>query len=94
MKLDYRIIVPALVFTACAWWQKNGALVVSDLTDAGLCEIQYIEATPAPTPQGAVAACVGLVLTDAEKTFAALSIQVDATGSPTPIALKLKSVRK
>jgi hypothetical protein len=84
-------IVPVLALVGCAWLKANGPAIATDITAVGFCELNYIENTSAPTPAGAVLACAGLALTDAEHTFATLSATVDTSGAPTPVAAKAKA---
>jgi hypothetical protein len=71
----------------------QGAAAISDITSVGFCELNYIETSPAPTPEGAVAACAGLLLVDAQKTFTVLAGQASDAG-PAPLAAKLRGLKK
>ena len=77
----------AVALSGCSWWATNKAIVSSALA---ACEITYVATDPAPTPAGAVSACVGLVLSDAVSLFETLSKQVDSAGAPTPLAVKAR----
>ena len=93
------LMCAALAAVACltltfACTASQGAVVVSDITAVGFCELNYIETNPSPTPAGAVLACAGLLLSDAEKTFATLSAMTADGGAPTPVAAKLKGSSK
>jgi hypothetical protein len=87
MKL-LRSFVAASALLAFSCTKAQGAAVVSDLTAIGRCELGYIATSPAPTPEGAVVACAGLVLADAVSTFAFLESSADPS-----TAAKIRAAR-
>jgi hypothetical protein len=72
--------------------KAQGAAVATDITQVGFCELEYIMSSSNPTPEGAVQACAGLALSDAQTTFQTLLGQTTDGGVPTPVAAKLKAV--
>ena len=82
-----------LVLGLAACPPGTGAVIVSDITAIGRCELAYIADSPAPTPEGAIIACAGLLIGDATSTFTWLEGTASDAGAPTPTAAKIRAAR-
>lgn len=67
------VAILAIFLVGCSWFKANAGTLTQDGAKLVACEVAYIESTPAPTPQGAVTACDGLLLVDAINLFDALA---------------------
>ena len=93
-KMMMVMVVMAATVSGCAWFKSNAATLSADASQLALCELNYIVTNASPTPEGAVVACAGLVLTDAQAFFNAVeNTNAGDGGAPTALAAKVRQAR-
>jgi hypothetical protein len=82
-------VMTATLTASCAWFTANSKTISADAVQLAACETNYILTAITPTPVGAVGACVGLALVDAEQLFATLGASTNDAGQPTEVARRI-----